>query len=154
MSRVYFPNSLKNHASSNNSLRYLTSRCRKYIRGVGGTAWWEGRENCCVRGGLRMGSGGWLRWAAHYLLTQRTLRWLFFVRDGARRGAAPGSMVRSNHADRILVRWNDTVSPIGNHHGQALSPSTSVKQATPCPRNHKTTVRMKCKEAASVLAFC
>ena len=125
------------------------------IRGVGGTAWWEGREDCCVRGGLRVGSDGWLRWAAHYLLAQRTLQWLFgFVRDGARRGAAPGSMAQSNHADRVLVGWGDIVSPIKNHHGQTLSPSTSVKPATPCPRSRKTTVRMKCKEAASVLVFC
>ena len=29
-----------------------------------------------------------------------------------------------------------------------------MKQATPCTRNRKATVRMRCKEYASVLAFC
>ena len=85
----------------------------------GNTAWWGaggvprlgGHSLMRVPGGLlcawRVAGGE--RWlatvgcalsldAAHTPLVIR------LVRDGARRGAAPGSMARSNHVDRVLLR--------------------------------------------------
>ena len=77
------------------------------IRGLGGHSLSdEGRENCCVCGGLRVGSDA-VGYGELHIISWRSaqLQWLFsFVLDGARRGAAPGSMAQSNHADRVLVR--------------------------------------------------